>query len=79
MQWTVLFPFPLKLVLTLASFLVAHGFRVVARETFLAIVTMAAGSVVPTARAHASAALARKSIQFGVKATLARVPIAVAC
>lgn len=62
-------------VLTLAGLLVAHGPRLVARITFLTIVTVAARCVVLAVDTDAATSLAGQLIEFRVEATLARVAI----
>lgn len=65
--------------LTLAGLLVAHGLRVVARESFLAVVAEAAGGVVAASNADAATSAPAESIQLGVELALTRVPVAIAC
>jgi len=65
-------------LLTPASLLVAHWLRMVSGETLFAVVAVPSSRVVSTSNANTAASSARQLIQFGIEATLARVPIALA-
>lgn len=65
-------------ILTLAGLPITHGLRVVARESLLAVVAVAASSVVLALDADAATPPAGQLVEFRVEATLTSVAIAIA-